>query len=156
TGQGAQWLGMGEELFRTEPFFRRTLEQCDEVLRPRLGQSLVSLLYPEDRGPAAQARLDETGTTQPALFALQYALARLWMKGGVTPDFVMGHSVGEYVAACVAGVFTLEEGLALIAERARLMQSLPTGGVMASVSTDVETVEGILARAPDVSIAAIN
>ncbi|MCE9672544.1 SDR family NAD(P)-dependent oxidoreductase [Myxococcus stipitatus] len=157
TGQGAQWVGMGEELFRTEPSFRQTLLRCDEVLAPLLGQSLLSLLYPLERDEVARGRLDATGVTQPALFALEYALARLWMQWGVLPDFVMGHSVGELVAACVAGVFSLEEGLALIATRARLMQSLPAGGAMAAVSAEPALVEGLLARYDgQLSIAALN
>ncbi|WPB81675.1 type I polyketide synthase [Archangium violaceum] len=157
TGQGAQGLGMGEELFRTEPSFRQTLLRCDEVLRPLMGQSLISLLYPPERDDSARARLNETGYTQPALFALEYALARLWMQWGIVPDFVMGHSVGEFVAACVAGVFTLEEGLELIATRARLMQSLPTGGAMASVAAEPAEVEELLPRyAGQLSIAALN
>ncbi|MBU8897887.1 SDR family NAD(P)-dependent oxidoreductase [Corallococcus sp. M34] len=157
TGQGAQWLGMGEELFRTEPLFRRTLLRCDEVLAPMLGQSLTSLLYPAARDERARARLDETGCTQPALFALEYALAQVWMQWGLTPEAVMGHSVGEFVAACVAGVFTLEEGLELIATRARLMQSLPAGGAMAAVSTDAVTAEALLSKhGRRVSLAAIN
>ncbi len=157
TGQGAQWLGMGEELFKTEPTFRQTLLRCDEVLRPLMGQSLVELLYPAERDEGARARLDETGFTQPALFALEYALAQVWMQWGVRPDFVMGHSVGEFVAACVAGVFTLEEGLELIATRARLMQSLPAGGTMAAVSAEPAEVEALLGRYDgQVSIAALN
>ncbi|MCP3102831.1 type I polyketide synthase [Myxococcus sp. K15C18031901] len=157
TGQGSQWLGMGEELFRTEPGFRRTMLRCDEVLAPLLGQSLVSLLYPTERDDAARGRLDATGVTQPALFALEYSLAKLWMQWGVVPDFVMGHSVGELVAACVAGVFTLEEGLGLIATRARLMQSLPAGGAMAAVSAEPALVESVLARYDgQLSLAALN
>lgn len=154
TGQGAQYLRMGSELYKTQPSFRRTLERCDEILRPALERPLLSVLYGEAE---AAARLDETAYTQPALFALEYALAELWRAWGVEPDFVFGHSVGEYAAACFAGALTLDEGLGLVAERARLMQSLPPSGEMAAVFASVERVAAALE--PDraqVSIASVN
>ena len=152
TGQGAQYRGMGHELYETQTSFRRALNECDEILRPALERPLLSVLYGED-----ESLLDETAYTQPALFALEYALAELWRAWGVEPDFVFGHSVGEYAAACFAGAFTLEEGLTLVAERARLMQSLPPTGEMAAVFAD----EGRVAAAIEpyrgrVSIAAVN
>ena len=173
TGQGAQYAGMGRQLYETQPTFRRTLDKCDEILRPYLNQSLVSLLYPEVRakqsggdsnerqGSAPAKRvsllLDQTAYTQPALFAIEYALAELWRSWGVEPTVVLGHSVGEYVAACVAGVFSLEDGLKLIAERGRLMGALPAGGEMAAVFADEEQVEKAIApHAETVSIAAVN
>ena len=108
--------------------FRQALDACAEHLRPHLDRSLLSLLDPQ-----AGTLLDQTGYTQPVMFAIEYALATLWRSWGIEPAAVMGHSVGEFAAACIAGVFSLEDGLKLIAERARLMQSLPPGGLMAAV-----------------------
>src|SRR4029077_2386325 len=106
TGQGSQYAGMGAELARVAPSFRRSLERCDETLAPLLGRSLFDLLD----GPDA-ALLDETAFTQPVLFALEWSVAELWRRWGLVPAALMGHSVGEYVAACVAGVLDLEDGL---------------------------------------------
>jgi acyl transferase domain-containing protein len=130
TGQGAQYPGMGQGLYRSQPAFRNALDDCDRLLQPMLGIALPELLWP----PAGSASLlDDTRLTQPALFAIEYALARLWESHGIRPTTVLGHSVGEYVAACIAGVFSLEDGLRLVCERARLMGSLPAGGAMAAI-----------------------
>ncbi|HEY5808070.1 MAG TPA: beta-ketoacyl synthase N-terminal-like domain-containing protein, partial [Povalibacter sp.] len=153
TGQGSQYAGMARQLFDSSPLFRRTLERCDELLRPHLERPLLSVLYPGDGNDLIR----ETRYTQPALFAIEYALGELWRSWGVQPAFVMGHSVGEYVAACVAGVFSLEDGLRLIAERARLMQAEPAGGRMVAVRANEEQVRAAIAPfARTVALAAIN
>jgi myxalamid-type polyketide synthase MxaB len=152
TGQGAQYAGMARQLYETQPTFRKTLDKCDEILRPLLNQSLIALLH-----SSQPSLLDQTAYTQPALFAVEYALAELWKSWGVTPSAVLGHSVGEYVAACVAGVFSLEDGLKLIAERGRLMGALPAGGEMVAIFADeAKVAEAVAPFADRVSIAAVN
>ena len=155
TGQGAQYAGMGHQLYATQPIFRAAFDRCAELLRPQLGRDLRELSFGEDA--TDHALLDQTTYTQPALFALEYALAELWQSWGVTPTAVLGHSVGEYVAAVVAGVMSLEDGLRLVAARGRLMGGLPAGGAMAAIFATPERVRVALApHAGRVAIAALN
>ncbi|PSB49539.1 acyltransferase domain-containing protein [Chroococcidiopsis sp. CCNUC1] len=158
TGQGSQYVGMGYQLYETQPIFRQSLEYCNEILRPHLEQPLLSVLYPH-AGDKTQALtlLDRTAYTQPALFALEFSLAQLWRSWGVEPDIVIGHSVGEYVAACIAGIFSLSDGLKLIAQRARLMQTLPQCGEMVAVfASEAQVRAAIASDNEQVTISAIN
>lgn len=155
TGQGAQYTGMARQLYETQPVFRAALDKCDQFLASHLQHSLLSVIFADNEADAVL--INETAYTQPVLFAVEYALAELWRSWGIQPSFVMGHSVGEYVAACISGVFTLEDGLKLIAERARLMQQLPTGGAMAAVFADEALVANAISSHPDaLAIAAVN
>jgi myxalamid-type polyketide synthase MxaB len=154
TGQGAQYVGMGRELYRCHEIFRRVLDRCDALLRPRLPEPLLAVMFGEASAPAL---LDETQYTQPALFALEYALAETWREWGVTPSVVLGHSVGEYVAACVAGLMTLEDALGLIAARGRMMQALPAGGAMAAVfAPEAAVADAVREHADRLALAAVN
>lgn len=133
SGQGSQYPGMTRALYRDEPVFRAALDECADRLHPHLGLDLRGLLYPEagvDEEEAAE-RLRQTAIAQPALFAVEYAMAALWRHWGVEPVALIGHSLGEYVAACLSGVMDLDTALALVAARGRLMQSAPSGAMLA-------------------------
>ncbi|HEX4138885.1 MAG TPA: acyltransferase domain-containing protein, partial [Candidatus Methylacidiphilales bacterium] len=131
-GQGSQYVNMGLELYRSEPVFKAEMDRCAELLLPHLGVDLRSIIYPaSEKAKEAEARLTETRFTQPALFSIEYALAKLWISWGIMPQAMIGHSIGEYVAACLAGVFTLEEALRVVANRARLIQEQPRGSMLA-------------------------
>ncbi|MBO3463553.1 type I polyketide synthase [Aetokthonos hydrillicola] len=157
TGQGSQYVDMGRQLYETQPTFRKIIDQCNAILEKYLEIPLLDLLYPEQAKNEVSSLIDQTAYTQPALFAIEYALAKLWESWGIKPDVVMGHSVGEYVAASVAGVFSLEDGLKLIAMRGRLMQQLPNGGQMVSVmASESQVTEAIGKYTSQVTIAAIN
>jgi acyl transferase domain-containing protein/acyl carrier protein len=153
SGQGSQYVGMARELYRDEPSFRADVDACCEALVAHVGCDLRELLYPADTDATAAARLTETQYAQPALFVIEYALARLWMRWGVTPAALLGHSLGEYVAACLAGVFSLEDALRLVAARGRLMQARPAGAMLA-----VPLREAALAPrlTPELALAAVN
>ncbi len=153
-GQGAQYINMGRDLYQSVPLFRELVDHCAETLQPHLGLDLRNVLYPSaDDQKQAEHLLGQTSITQPAIFTIEYAIARLWLQCGITPAAMIGHSVGEYVAACLAGVFSLEEALALIAERGKLIQSMPSG-VMLAVSLSEQDLAPLLS--PMLSIAAIN
>ena len=152
SGQGSQYVNMGCELYETKGVFRAQLDQCAERLIPDLGLDLRTLLYPSEKDSAGAAqRLSHTRFTQPALFSIEYALAQWWMAHGIAPSAMIGHSIGEYVAACLAGVFSLEDGLHLSAIRGRLMGEMPSGSML-SVAKAADT----LSLPTELALAAIN
>jgi len=151
TGQGAQFAGMGRELYDRAPVVRDVLDRAAARLDPRLDAPLLDVMF---GAQGTEGLLDQTRYAQPALFALEYALARLWSSWGVRPDMVIGHSVGEFAAACIAGVMEFDDALDLVAERGRLMDALPEGGGMLSVVAPESALRGMLQDGLD--IAAVN
>jgi phthiocerol/phenolphthiocerol synthesis type-I polyketide synthase E len=129
-GQGSQYPGMARDLYEREQTFREEIDRCAELLKPESGRDLRSILFAEPAG-AGGAELQQTAVAQPALFAVEYSLARLWMSWGIRPAAMIGHSIGEYVAACLAGVFSLPDALKIVATRGRLMQAMPPGVMLA-------------------------
>ncbi|GGH50425.1 polyketide synthase [Paenibacillus silvae] len=153
-GQGAQYVDMGLELYQNESIFRNEVDRCAQILTKYIGFDIRSIIFPHDADVLESAeKLKQTQFTQPALFVIEYSLAKLWMAWGVKPHAMIGHSVGEYVAACLSGVFSLEDALRLITERGKLIQSLSQGSMLA-VSLAEEDVIPLLKN--NLSIAAIN
>ena len=153
-GQGTQAVDMAFELYHAEPRFQREVDRCSEILRPMLGTDLRTLIYPEpERAAEAAAKLGRTAYTQPALFVIEYALARQWMQWGVAPSAMLGHSLGEWVAACLADVVTLEQALELVALRGRLMAEMAPGAMLAAALPESLAAEYLSA---DLSLAAVN
>ncbi|WP_217211452.1 type I polyketide synthase [Streptomyces sp. AC550_RSS872] len=141
SGQGAQYPGMGRELYASEPVFRSAVDTCAELLRPHLDRDVRDVLFPEDA--AGAALLGRTRWAQPALFVVEYALVALWRAWGVEPSHLLGHSLGEWVAACVSGVFRLEDALRLVALRGELMQGCGAGAMLGVVA-ERDAVESVL------------
>jgi acyl transferase domain-containing protein/acyl-CoA synthetase (AMP-forming)/AMP-acid ligase II/NADPH:quinone reductase-like Zn-dependent oxidoreductase/acetylornithine/succinyldiaminopimelate/putrescine aminotransferase/predicted amino acid dehydrogenase/NAD(P)-dependent dehydrogenase (short-subunit alcohol dehydrogenase family)/acyl carrier protein len=151
-GQGSQYPRMTARLYEHHPVFRRAMEECDQLLRPYWSRSLIELLY----GGGDPDAIHDTECAQPALFATEYALTEVWKSANVRPDAVCGHSVGEYVAACVAGIFSLEDALRLVVRRGALMQALPRNGAMAVLFAAEAVVAELVERYAALSIAAVN
>ncbi|MFM8808274.1 MAG: beta-ketoacyl synthase N-terminal-like domain-containing protein, partial [Chthoniobacterales bacterium] len=154
SGQGPQWWGMGRELMRTEPVFRAAMERCAAAMAPHARFSLFEELARDEN----ETRLGQTEFAQPAIFAMQIALAELWKSWGIEPSCIVGHSVGEVAAACLAGIFTLEEAAEIIVVRAQSMQDCThgEGGMLAVGLSEAEAKELIARHDPEVSIAAYN
>lgn len=154
-GQGSQRVGMAEELYRTEPTFRAEIDRCAELFRPDLGLDLRDVIYPraDERQLESEQRLTATWLAQPALFAVEYSMAQMWAAWGVKPRAMLGHSIGEYVAACLAGVFPLEVAISLVAARGRLMQRVDPGGMLAVTLAEKEVIELL---AEPLALAAVN
>ncbi|MFN6566175.1 beta-ketoacyl synthase N-terminal-like domain-containing protein [Dendronalium sp. ChiSLP03b] len=154
SGQGAQYVNMARELYEVEPIFRQQVDLCADILKVHLGLDLRQLIYPSEQLIAtASEQLQQTAIAQPALFVIEYAIAKLWMQWGVRPTAAIGHSIGEYVAATLAGVFSLEDALALVTARGEMMQLLPPGSMLA-VPLPEKDVQPFLGK--ELSVAAIN
>ncbi|MDX2393639.1 acyltransferase domain-containing protein [Streptomyces sp. DK15] len=156
TGSGSQYVGMGRALYGRFPVFTRYVDECDALFAPLLGRSVAAVMFGEV--PDAEETLARTSFTHAALFTLEYALARLWLSWGVRPGVLIGHSVGEIVAATVAGLFTLADGITFLAARSALIESVSGSapGGMAAVSAPADEVRPLLKVWPDLAVAAVN
>lgn len=152
-GQGDQYLNMGKALYDTEEVFRQAMNECAAILKAELKENILEVIYPKTITPEAGQKLRNTAYSQPALFSIGYALGRLWMSWGIFPTAFIGHSIGEFVSAYFAGVFSLEDALKLIATRGKLMSSLPEGSML-SVRIPVEEITPYLSA--DIALAAAN
>lgn len=153
-GEGTEFVSMAVELYMAEKTFREQVDLCSELLEPHMGLDLRQVLCPEaEQSGEAARQLEQTSVTQPALFVVEYALAKLWMEWGIRPRAMIGHSVGEYVAACLAGVFSFEDALSLVAARGRLMQQMPRGAMLAVPLPEQDVVPLL---SPDLDLAATN
>ncbi|MGE5411922.1 MAG: SDR family NAD(P)-dependent oxidoreductase, partial [Clostridiales bacterium] len=154
TGQGSQYVNMAKLLYDTQPLFKQIVNNCNEILNEYLDKPLLEIIFSLDE---SSDEINNTIYTQPALFVVEYALAKLWMSWGIKPDYLIGHSIGEYAAACISDVFSLEDALKLVAHRGRLMQSLPRIGLMAAVFSDLHTVTEALKGFEDkISVSGVN
>ena len=155
SGQGTQYVNMGRELYQLEPVFREHFDLCCEAFTPYVGLDLREVIYPRDEDSAAASeQLKQTYITQPALFTIEYALAKMWMSWGIRPSALIGHSVGEFVAACLAGVFTIEEVTRVVAARGRLMQQMPPGSMLTVPLAEEELRKLLVGK--DLSLAVVN
>nr|WP_298143398.1 beta-ketoacyl synthase N-terminal-like domain-containing protein [uncultured Pseudomonas sp.] len=152
SGQGSQYPGMGADLYTRNSTFRTSLDECDRLLRPLLNRSTISLMFDED-----SSDINLTQYTQPALFAFEYALAKMWQSLGIQPDFIIGHSIGELTGACIAGVFSLEDAIHIVAKRGQLIGGISAPGKMVAIFAPETEVRQILQSiSSPVDIAVLN
>lgn len=154
SGQGSQYIGMGKDLYNYHPSFRQAFDECSRMFRPYILKSLTELIYSEG---ATNENIEKTAFAQPLIFAIEYSLCKLWEHMGITPDIVLGHSIGEYAAAVAAKIMSLEDAVKLVAARGRLMDSAPGSGAMGAIFSDIKTVMNLIENySGKVSIAAYN
>ena len=160
-GQGSQYVNMGRDLYETEPLFRKEMDRCFEILKDNdnLDYDLKEILYPglmsHQSERSDRSDINQTEIAQPVIFVIEYALAKLLMQWGIKPYAMIGHSIGEYTAACLSGVFSLEEGIHLAVQRGKLMQQMPPGAML-SVTLPEEQIQTWLDQYPGLALAAVN